>query len=130
MFKIINPRTLIMKRILIIEDEDRVRKIYTQLLTDEGFEVIESSDASEAYDVLNKGGIDLVLLDIKMPVVFGSILYEVMQSFHDKVKVIVASVYPLDEQKRIVKGAIDYHDKSHGTQLLLEKVKKALAENN
>ena len=130
MFKIINPRTLIMKRILIIEDEDRVRKIYAQLLTDEGFEVIEGSDASQAYDVLNKGGIDLVLLDIKMPVVFGSILYEVIRSFHDKVKVIVSSVYPLDEQKRIVKGAIDYHDKSHGTQLLLEKMKKALAENN
>lgn len=117
-----------MKKILVIDDEEKVRRIYSRLLTIEGFEVIEAQDADCANEILKKDDIDLVLLDIKMPIVDGSILYEIMQLFHKKVKVIVASVYPLDEQKRIIRGATDYYDKSEGIDLLLTKVKRVLKD--
>lgn len=119
-----------MKKILVIDDEEKVRRIYSRLLTIEGFEVIEAQDADCANEILKKDDIDLVLLDIKMPIVDGSILYEIMQLFHKKVKVIVASVYPLDEQKRIIKGATDYYDKSEGIDLLLTKVKRVLRDGS
>jgi len=115
-----------MRTILIIEDEEKVRKLYAQLLREEGYDVLEARDCARASDLLNKKKIDLVLLDIKLPVVYGSILYEFMQTFHQGVKVIVSSVYPLDEQKVIVRGAADYYDKSHGTETLLTKIKRAL----
>lgn len=117
-----------MKKILVIDDEEKVRRIYSRLLTIEGFEVIEAQDADCANNILKKDDIDLVLLDIKMPIVDGSMLYEIMQLFHKKVKVIVASVYPLDEQKRIIRGATDYYDKSEGIDLLLTKVKRVLKD--
>lgn len=115
-----------MKTILILEDEEKVRKLYAQLLREEGYEVLEARDCARASDLLNRKQVDLILLDIKLPVVYGSILYEFMKTFHKDVKVIVSSVYPLDEQRRIVRSASDYFDKSHGTETLLKKIKRAI----
>lgn len=67
-----------------------------------------------------------MLLDIKMPEVNGTILYDIISVFHKGIKVIVSSVYPLDDQKSLIKGAVDYYDKSEGIKVLKEKVKRAL----
>jgi len=115
-----------MKRILVVEDEDRIRHIYTKFLTEEGFDVIETSNAVDAYDVLVRDKVDLVLLDIKMPQIEGNLLYEILHSFHINNSVLVASVYPVEVQKRLVPGARDYYDKSHGIEVLLDKIKKIL----
>lgn len=115
-----------MERILVIDDEQKVREVYLSLLKEEGFEAIEASGAPEANEILKREHIDLVLLDIKMPEVDGSALHEVMKLFHKKVKVIVASVYPVYEQKRIIKEATGYYDKSQGTDILLSKIKETL----
>ena len=115
-----------MKRILIVDDEKKIRQIYSRLLIGEGFEVIEKSNAMEASEVLVRENIDLVLLDINMPEVDGGVLYEVMQLFHKKTKVIVTSVYPLDEQRRLIAEAVDYYDKSQSMEMLMVKVKEAL----
>lgn len=119
-----------MKKILIVDDEEKVRGIYSRFLTTEGFDVLEAQDADAANEILKKGDMDLVLLDIKMPDVDGRILHEVMQLFHKDVKVIVASVYPIDEQRRIIRGATDYYDKSEGIDLLLTKVKRVLRDGS
>ncbi|MDD3087285.1 MAG: response regulator [Candidatus Omnitrophica bacterium] len=113
-----------MTRILIVEDEEGVRKMYSTVLKNEGFEVFEAMDAIEASYELNKQPVDIMLLDIKMPQVYGSMFYDVIQMFHKKVKVIVASVYPVDEQKKMIKGAADYYDKSQGVDMLLDKIKR------
>ena len=115
-----------MKKILIVDDEKKIRKIYSGLLIGEGFEVIERSNAMEASEALVREKVDLVLLDIKMPEVDGNILYEVMQLFHKSVKIIVTSVYPLDEQKRLIAGTADYYDKSQGIDILISKINKVL----
>ena len=116
----------VMKRILIVDDEKKIRKIYSRLLIGEGFEVIEKSNAMEASEVLIRENIDLVLLDINMPEVDGGVLYEIMQLFHKKTKVIVTSVYPLDEQRHLIAEAVDYYDKSQSMEALMVKVKEAL----
>ncbi|HOU35879.1 MAG TPA: response regulator [Candidatus Omnitrophota bacterium] len=113
-----------MTRILIVEDENKVRSIYHAMLKNEGFDVLEAPNAMEASVMLNREPVDIMLLDIKMPQVFGSVFYDMMQNFHKHVQVIVASVYPVDEQKKMIKGAADYYDKSQGVDLLLEKIKK------
>jgi len=115
-----------MKRILVVDDEEKIRDVYVSLLTEEGYEAIEISSAPRACEILKQEVIDLILLDIKMPEVDGSVLHEVVQLFHKGVKVIVASVYPVDEQKRIIKGAAGYYDKSQGINVLLSKIKKVL----
>ena len=115
-----------MKKILIVDDEKKIRKIYSGLLMGEGFEVIERSNAMEASETLVREKVDIVLLDINMPEVDGSILYEIMQLFHKRVKIIVTSVYPLDEQKRLIAEAADYYDKSQGIDILISKINKVL----
>jgi len=112
-----------MKSILIIEDENKIRVIYKKLLTEEGYEVIETSNAIEAYDILEKRKVDLVILDIQLPKIKGDQLFEVLRFFHNQSKILVASVYPLETQMQLIPEAADYYDKSHGLNALLLKIK-------
>lgn len=117
-----------MRKILIVDDEIRIRKIYCTLLISEGFEIFEAQNAKEAREILKKANIDLILLDIKMADVGGNELYEIIRSFHRHCKVIVSSVYPLDEQKILIQGAADYYDKAQGIEILLTKVDNILTD--
>jgi DNA-binding response OmpR family regulator len=115
-----------MKKILLVDDEKRIRMIYRLLLTTEGFAVFESSNADEANEIVKHEHMDLVLLDLKMPEVGGDVLYEVLQCFHAHCKIIVSSVYPLEEQRRMIMAADEYFDKSQGLKVLLSKIRKVL----
>lgn len=115
-----------MKKILVIDDEKKIRDIYKKLLEDEGYGFIEAPSANYANEVLLREDVDLILLDIKMPNVEGDVMYDVIKMFHRRSKVIVSSVYPLEEQKRLISGADDYFDKSQGLEFLLFKIKQAL----
>ena len=112
-----------MKKILVIDDEIKIRYIYTRLLVQEGYIVRMAQDAREATNVLIREDIDLILLDLKMPEVSGKTMFEIIQEYDKKINVVVSSVYPVDEQKRRVPDAIDYFDKTKGVGVLLEKVK-------
>lgn len=115
-----------MKKILIVDDESNIRQTYRELLESKGFSVEEAANADQGNEVIKKGNIDLVLLDIKMAEVGGNTLFEIIKGFHPQTKVIVTSVYPLDEQKRLIAGASDYFDKSQGLKLLIKKVRTVL----
>lgn len=116
-----------MEKILVIDDEKKIRDIYKNLLEGEGYKVIEAPNANYANEVLVREEADLVLLDIKMPNVDGGVMYDVIKMFHRGSKVIVSSVYPFEEQRRIIPTADDYYDKSQGTEVLLAKIKKVLS---
>ena len=113
-----------MMRILIVEDEDKVRNLHAELLENEGYEVVSVSDAVQASEILIRKHFDIILLDINLPQVFGSVLFDLMQVFHKSIKVIVTSVYPVEEQRKIMKDAAEYYDKAQGVDVLLEKIKK------
>jgi DNA-binding NtrC family response regulator len=119
-----------MVQILIVDDEKKIREIYSNLLKSDGYETMEASNASDAYEIVKKGGIDLVLLDINMPDIDGSIVYELIDTFRIHTKVIVCSVLSLSEQKHVIKGALDYYDKSEGLEALQSKVSKFFKGSN
>ena len=58
-----------MKKILIIEDEEPIRRVLNRILTDENsdFKITEAIDGNEAIDKLSRDKFDLVVCDIKMP---------------------------------------------------------------
>jgi len=114
------------KRILIIDDERRIGQSYMVLLTEEGFEVRHASSAQEATNLLIREHYDLVLLDINMPEVGGKVMYEVIREYDRNIKVIVSSVYPIEEQVQSILGASAYHNKSQGVDILVAKVKEVL----
>jgi two-component system response regulator VicR len=115
-----------MKTILVVDDEKKIQSVFGKILCREGYNILKAASAEEAHEMLLKHSIDLVLLDINMPHVDGSVLYEIINTFFNKARVIVASVYPLEDQKLIIKGAIDYYDKSDSLKVLIQKVKTAL----
>lgn len=115
-----------MKHILIIDDDTKIRSIYKRFLTDEGFEVIEAADAQEGTFKMIRiyQPVDLVLLDINMPEIDGRYMRKVISEWDPHLKIIVSSVYPLEEQKQMIPHAADYFDKSQGTDVLLKKINK------
>jgi CheY-like chemotaxis protein len=62
-----------MARILLAEDEDPVRALVARALAQDGHEVVGAADGAEALDLLKResGRFDLLLADIKMPVMDG-----------------------------------------------------------
>lgn len=118
-----------MKTILVVDDEEQIRKIYGKVLTQAGFNVLEAASAVVANEVLKNKSVDLILLDINMSGVDGTILGEIAQAFYRKTKIIVSSVYPLEDQKNLIKEATDYYDKSESMKILVHKVKEALHES-
>jgi len=117
-----------MKKILVIDDEERIRTLYSKLLEGEGFKVLKAANAYDGNEVLKRERIDLVLLDIRMPEVDGGIMFEAMQLFHKETKVLVTSVYSLSEQRQVINTAFNYHDKAEGNEVLLTKIKEALKD--
>jgi len=114
--------------ILIVDDEARIRSVFVKIMQREGFHVIEAADANEAYNLLLENAVDLILLDINMMDVDGTVLYEIVQVFCKKTKVIVTSVYPLEDQKKLICGAADYYDKSDSLQVLIRKVNRLMVK--
>lgn len=114
------------KRVLIVEDEERIRSMYRSALAATGYAVLEAATAGEGYDHLQRTWVDLVILDIRMPEVDGAALGEVMRQLFRGSKVLVASVYPVEDQRNMVPGAIDYFDKTEGVEVLVEKVMRHL----
>ncbi|HTL48970.1 MAG TPA: response regulator [Verrucomicrobiae bacterium] len=115
-----------MKNILIIDDDPNIRRVYSDLLVSEGFGVSAAKSAEEATELLLREEADLVLLDINMPDINGIIMRDVLHVYNDKLKVIIASVYPVNQQQRWIARADDYFDKSQGAEVLLDKVRKVL----
>ena len=95
------------------------------MLTSKGYKVFEASNAVDARNILKQEAIDIVLLDINMPDICGSILDDIIQAFHKNVKVIISSVLPVYEQKHCISNAYDYYDKSDGINVLLDKISLA-----
>ena len=119
-----------MSKILIVDDEAKIRKIYREALESKGHEIIESPDWENTADLLLENpDTDLVLLDINLPTLNGDVIYKVLRLHNPKMRVIMFSVYPIEEQKRMVCRADAYFDKSEGVEYLLEKVRTVLGRD-
>ncbi|MDD5737501.1 MAG: response regulator [Candidatus Omnitrophica bacterium] len=122
-----------MAKILMIDDDAMVLKLYTEVLSKEGFEVISSNDAREGLAMAAEQSPDLVLLDIMMPDVEGTRVHESLK-LDDKTKNIpVAFLTALvtDEEVAAVDGKIgglDYISKSTPNDKFVNQIKELLAK--
>ncbi len=63
------------RRILVVDDEDSIQKLLRGVLEMDGHDVIVATNGREALDIVQRGGIDLIVTDMKMPVMGGAELY-------------------------------------------------------
>jgi PAS domain S-box-containing protein len=74
-------------RILVIEDEEDIRQLLRDILTDAGHKVEVANDGSEGIEIFKKKKFDLVFTDLGMPVMSGWEVTEKIKSINDKVPV-------------------------------------------
>ncbi len=76
-------------KILIVEDEHDIRELYRDLLTDQGFDVMEAADGVSGLRLAKESSWDLMLLDIMLPQVDGlRVLEEIRQKFKNPILII------------------------------------------
>ena len=122
------------KKILIIDDEEVLRRIMRTMLERRPFEVIEAASGVEGFDLAKKLQPDLILLDWNMPGMNGA---EVLRSL--RAEALTASIPVIlltgtDPQDLAAQGselaACDYVLKPFSVLQLLEKVEKTLAQQS
>lgn len=69
-----------MKKILIVDDDQNLREIYTDILTKEGYSIDQAKDGEEGYYALSRGGYDLILLDLILPKMDGLMILQKLRS--------------------------------------------------
>ena len=81
--------------ILLVEDEEPLRKMTCELLVDSGYTVLEASDGLEALEIAqqHKGSIHLLLTDVVMPRMSGPALAKPAADLHPELKVLYMSGY-------------------------------------
>jgi len=77
--------------LLVVDDEDNVRRVLVRLLRAQGYEVLEASDGVEALEVLTDRSVDLAFVDMMMPCMDGLELLRWMQRDAPATKAVVLS---------------------------------------
>ncbi len=115
------------KSILIVEDELRIRFLLRDYLIKDNFNVFEASNGQEGLFMISSQKIDLVLLDIMMPVMDGLTMLEKLREV-STVPVILLTAKGEEEDKLqgYDYGADDYITKPFSPKVLMAKVKALL----
>jgi len=116
------------QKILVVDDEEIVRRVIRLHLEREGWVGIEAGDGVEALEILKKEPIDLVLCDIKMPRMDGITLLKQLKGKGVPVPVIMISGF-VDMETAIEvlrQGAFDYLTKPIQRNVLILSVKRGL----
>ncbi len=113
-----------MAKILIADDEARMRKLVRDFLVRAGYQVIEAADGEEAVDkIFNDHKLDLILLDVMMPKMDG---WEVLKTVREYSKVpvimLTAKADERDELKGFQLGVDEYVTKPFSPKVLVARV--------
>ena len=117
------------KVILIAEDDDISYVLLESIFSDENFQLIQAKDGLEAVKLFAQNpGIDLILMDINMPVMNGFEATRKIREINDKIPIIAQTAYALegDREKSLEAGCSDYISKPIKKKDLLEKILDAL----
>ena len=119
-----------MKRILVVEDQADNLQILRDLLTSEGYQIIEAQDGEEGVRAAAAERPDLILMDIQLPGVDG---YEATRRIKADpalcaIPIIVVTSYSLsgDEAKARAAGCDDFVPKPYSRRQLMAKIRKYL----
>jgi len=114
-------------RVMIVEDEDRMRRLVGDYLKREGYYVIEAEDGKKAIEIFNQERIDLIILDIMLPKYDGwTVLREIRKTSQIPIIVLTARGEESDELFGFDLGADEYVTKPFSVKALVARVKVLL----
>ena len=119
-----------MPNILIVEDEEAIRRVLKKVLSEDDSKnnILEASDGVEAINKIKTENLQLVICDIKMPKKDGLDVLNFLKSYDDKIPIIMISGHG-DLKTAVMamrKGAFDYIEKPPDLNSLLSSVRESL----
>lgn len=120
------------KKILVVEDQEDNRRILRDLLSSRGYEIVEVTDGLAGVTAAQTHHPDLILMDIQLPGIDG---YEATRRIKGikelrDIPIIAVTSYALsgDDQKALSAGCDEYIAKPYSPRQLLAKVELILAK--
>ena len=118
--------------LLLIEDDDRIRELYTEIFQLRGYRVIEAingEDAVEKFKVY-RDEIDLLITDVMMPNKNGRETVEEIRKIKKDVKAIFTSGFDTELNKMLMRDGCHYLQKPFLPQQLLHMIAEVLEEDD
>jgi len=118
-------------KILVVDDEPRIRDACQMVLSEEGFEVALAADGEQGLQMIGEEHFDIVLVDLMMPVLSGfEVLSHVKKNHPDTVVIVITGYATLEHSVRAMKkGAFDFIPKPFTPDQLRAVVTKAIKYN-
>lgn len=124
-----NESMLAGKKILVVDDNEMNRLVATTILNNYGAETVEAGNGQESVEYLMKNLVDLVLMDIQMPVMNGFEATKIIRNVISKTMPIIAltaNAIKGDNEKCLEAGMNDYMSKPFKEEDLLRKIATSL----
>lgn len=117
-----------MKKVLIIDDEEKLRSLLARIIGLEGFEVIQAGDCKTGLKKLEQNDIDIVLCDVKLPDGNGVEITKKIKELFPSVEIILLTAYGniADGVQAIKNGAFDYITKGDDNNKIIPLLYKAI----
>jgi two-component system NtrC family response regulator len=124
----LNSQNTILKNILIIDDEEKLRHLLARIIKSEGFDVFEASDLKSGFKKLETNDIDIVLSDVKLPDGNGvDFLQKIKTSFPLTEVILLTAFGKISDGVQAMKnGAFDYIVKGDDNGKIIPLLYKAL----
>ncbi len=119
-------------RILVVDDEEKIRRSLRGVLSDEGYEVSEAADGLAALAVLEAEEPDLVILDVWLPEMDGLALLErIRERRRDLPAIVICGHANVEAAVRATRlGAADFIEKPFSLEALLGSISRALGQGD
>ncbi|MFO7896845.1 MAG: response regulator [Candidatus Cloacimonadales bacterium] len=113
-----------MRSILVVDDNEDMRTLLTNLLVTNGFKVDLAQDSEIAFEILSRLKPDLILLDIRLPKLNGLEMLKRIKENNPEAKVILLTAYSSisSRNKAVEYGANDYVTKPFDNYELLNRI--------
>ena len=119
-------------KILVVDDESRMRKLVKDFLKKKDFEVVEAADGEEALDIFFKDkSISLIICDVMMPKINGfDVVKEIRQYSQVPIIMLTAKGEESDELNGFDLGVDEYISKPFSPKILVARVEAILRRSN
>jgi DNA-binding response OmpR family regulator len=115
------------KKILIVDDEEKIRELINKYLANEGFEVIEAADGYQALELAASENPDLIVLDWLLPGISGlEVCRQVRQKSAIPIIMLTAKTEEIDKLLGLELGADDYITKPFSLRELTARIRVVL----
>jgi DNA-binding NtrC family response regulator len=117
-------------KLLIVDDKAQMREVLQKFLLAEGYRVETAEGAEEALEKFKNGGFDLILTDIRMPLMDGNeLLSAILKIKSDAVVILMTAFGSIEAAVEAIKqGATDYISKPFQVEEVLLRISRALKE--